>query len=94
MHKFLLLTRFVVPALVIASFFGHSRGAGRSPALVRQLEVRKNRAVCARRVTRARVVAPRQAHDAKECLDDVRVNALPLPAAMCARASAAGTHPR
>jgi hypothetical protein len=26
MHKFLLLTRYVVPALVIASFFGHLKG--------------------------------------------------------------------
>jgi hypothetical protein len=26
MHKFLFLTRYVVPALVIASFFGHLKG--------------------------------------------------------------------
>jgi hypothetical protein len=26
MHRFLLLTRYVVPALVIASFFGHLKG--------------------------------------------------------------------
>jgi hypothetical protein len=26
MHKYLLLTRYVVPALVIASFFGHLKG--------------------------------------------------------------------
>jgi hypothetical protein len=30
MHKFWLLSRFIVPALVIASFVGHLKGGGAS----------------------------------------------------------------
>jgi hypothetical protein len=30
MHKFLFVTRFVVPALLIASFVGHIKGGGAS----------------------------------------------------------------
>jgi hypothetical protein len=30
MHRFWLLSKYVVPALVIASFFGHLKGGGAS----------------------------------------------------------------